>query len=73
MMFEEDLKDYPAILSIKDIATILGISEPKAREIVYSKGFPILKRALTGKRILIPKQGFINWIQEQYQYDNKEA
>lgn len=72
-MFGEDLKDYPAILKIKDIANILQVSEPKAREIVYSQGFPIINRKLTGKRLLIPKQGFIKWIQDQYQYENKEV
>ena len=68
-----DLQDLPVFLSIKDVAKVLQISEPKAREIVYSHGFPILNRKLTGRRILIPKQGFINWIQEQYQYEDKEV
>lgn len=70
-MFEEDLKGYPAILSIKDIASIFQISEPKAREIVYTDGFPIINRKLTGRRILIPKQEFIRWLKDQYQYENK--
>ncbi len=69
----KDLQDLPAILSIKDIAKVLQLSEPKAREIVYSQGFPILNRTLTGRRILIPKQGFINWLEGQYQFEDKEA
>ena len=69
----KDLEDLPAVLSTKDIAQVLQISLPKAREIIYSKGFPILNRALTGRRLLVPKQGFINWLQEQYQYEDKEV
>ena len=69
----KDLQDLPAILNIKDISKLLQISEPKAREIVYSDGFPILRRALTGRRLLIPKQGFINWLEEQYQFEDKEV
>lgn len=69
----KSLDDLPAVLNIKDIAKVLQLSEPKAREIVYSQGFPILNRALTGRRILIPKQGFINWLEEQYQYEDKEV
>ena len=69
----KDLDDLPAVLNVKDISKVLQISVPKAREIVYSKGFPIINRALTGRRLLIPKQGFINWLEEQYQYENKEV
>lgn len=69
----KSLDDLPAVLSIKDISKVLQISEPKAREIVYSDGFPILNRKLTGRRLLVPKQGFINWLEEQYQFVNKEA
>ena len=52
----KSLDELPAVLSIKDISKVLQISEPKAREIVYSDGFPILNRKLTGRRLLIPKQ-----------------
>lgn len=66
------IEDLPLMLSLKDVANVLQISEPKAREIVYSEGFPIINRKLTGRRILVPKQGFINWLESQYQYENKE-
>ncbi len=69
----KSLDELPAVLSIKDISKVLQVSEPKAREIVYSQGFPILNRALTGRRLLIPKQGFINWLEGQYQFEDKEA
>lgn len=68
-----DLQDLPAILSVKDVSKVLQVSEPKAREIVYSEGFPIINRVLTGRRLLIPKQGFINWLEGQYQYEDKEV
>ena len=67
-----DFQELPVFLSIKDVSKVLQISEPKAREIVYSDGFPIFRRALTGRRILIPKDGFIKWIKNQYQFEDKQ-
>ena len=40
-----------ATLSVQELATQLGISLPKAYELVKQPGFPVLK---IGTRILIP-------------------
>lgn len=66
------IDDLPLMLNIEDVANVLQISKPKAREIVYSEGFPILNRKLTGRRILVPKLGFINWLEQNYIYEDKE-
>lgn len=66
-MLEEDLKDYPAILSVKDLTKILDLSEPMVRRIVHSHGFPKIDKSYSGRRILVPKQGFINWLEKQCQ------
>lgn len=69
------LDDLPLFLSVKDLADVLQISEPKAREIAYSDGFPIMDRNLTGRRIVIPKMAFLNWAEQNmvFDYRNKEV
>jgi len=53
--------DLPLMLSVPDLTEALGISRAGAYELVRSEGFPALH---IGKRILIPKEGFIAWIKD---------
>lgn len=46
-------------LKVSDIAIILGISRARAYELVNSDGFP---RIVMGKRLIIPRQAFMDWI-----------
>ena len=54
--------DLPLTLNALDVAEVLGISRAAAYELVRSRGFP---RMNIGKRILIPKDAFLEWIKEQ--------
>lgn len=54
--------DLPLTLNALDVAEVLGISRAAAYELVRSKGFPHMN---IGKRILIPKDAFLEWIKEQ--------
>jgi excisionase family DNA binding protein len=49
----------PRVISAKQAASILGISKPKMYELTRHDDFPKLK---VGKRILIPYQRFLEWI-----------
>ena len=51
--------DLPLILSVPDVASVLGISRAGAYELVRSDGFPSLR---IGSRIVVPKEKFIGWI-----------
>ena len=51
--------DLPLMLSVPDVASILGISRAGAYELVRSDGFPSLR---IGSRIVVPKERFIDWI-----------
>ena len=51
--------DLPLMLSVPDVASILGISRAGAYELVRSDGFPLLR---IGSRIVVPKERFIDWI-----------
>ena len=51
--------DLPLMLSVPDLASVLGISRAGAYELVKEKGFPSLT---IGSRILIPRDKLIAWI-----------
>ena len=47
------------MLSVKELATVLGISRTSAYELTKTKGFPSIK---IGSRVVIPKEKLIEWI-----------
>ena len=49
-------------MSVQELSAQMGISLPKAYELVKAEGFPVLK---VGTRILIPVEGFRRWLAEQ--------
>ena len=53
--------DLPLMLSVTDVAAVLGISRTGAYELVRREDFPSLS---IGARIIIPKVQFIRWIEE---------
>lgn len=64
-MRESKFKNYddlPLTLTAQEVGEALGISRAAAYELVRSKGFPRIK---IGTRILVPKNKFIQWINEQ--------
>ena len=54
-------QDLPLTLSAPEVGEVLGISRAAAYELVRSEGFPRMK---IGKRILVPRDKFIQWIDE---------
>ena len=52
------------IMSVQELAAQMGISLPKAYELVKQPGFP---RVRVGSRILIPVEEFNIWLREQTQ------
>ncbi len=55
-------EELPLMLTVLDVAAVLGISRAGAYELVRSDGFPVLK---IGNRIVIPKDKFLLWIEKQ--------
>ena len=47
------------MLSVPNVASVLGIYRAGAYELVRSDGFPSLR---IGSRIIVPKEKFIDWI-----------
>lgn len=54
-----ELQNYPDVLSVKDIQTILGIGTSKAYSLAKSKAFHTIR---IGPLIKIPKQSFLQWL-----------
>ena len=54
--------ELPLMLSVPEMAAVLGISRAGAYELVRSDGFPTLK---IGSRIVVPKEKFIEWVNAQ--------
>ena len=54
--------DLPLFLNAEQLAQLLGISISSAYELMSEKGFPSLR---IGKRLLVPKDKFIAWTDEQ--------
>ena len=50
-----------ATMSVQELASQLGISLPKAYELVKRPGFPVLR---IGTRILIPVEAFREWLSD---------
>ena len=58
----KNYNDLPLTLTVPEVGEVLGISRAGAYELVRSKGFPHMK---IGTRILIPRDKFLAWIDEQ--------
>ena len=54
--------DLPLMLSVPEVANLLGISRAGAYELVKTDGFPSLT---IGSRIIVPRDKLIAWIDEQ--------
>ena len=62
-------QDLPLTLSAPEVSEVLGISRAAAYELVRSKGFP---RMRIGTRILVPRDKFLQWIEDQTEMNAKE-
>lgn len=49
-------------MSVQELASQMGISLPKAYELVKEPGFPIIR---IGTRILIPVDSYREWLREK--------
>lgn len=54
--------ELPLMLSVTDVAAVLGISRAGAYELAHSENFPTIK---IGTRIVVPKDKFMLWIERE--------
>ena len=55
-------EDLPLMLSVPEMAAVLGISRAGAYELARAEGFPALR---IGTRIVIPKDKLQEWVDKQ--------
>lgn len=55
-------------MSVQEMSLKLGISLPKAYDLVHTPGFPAIR---VGKRILIPIDAFQEWMVIESNKENK--
>ena len=60
-----DYDKYPACLTAQHIREILGISKNNVYDLMRTPGFPSIRIYPAGKRIVIPKDQFIRWVEKE--------
>ena len=57
----KDYSELPLFLNADTVAKALGVSPSSGYELMHDPGFPILK---IGNRMVIPKEKFIQWVEQ---------
>ena len=57
----QSYNDLPLFLNANLVAEILGVSISSAYELMHEPGFPVLR---IGNRMAVPKEQFIQWVNE---------
>ena len=54
--------ELPVTISADEVAMVLGISRANAYSLMHTKGFPTI---FLGRRMIVPKDKFVEWIEQQ--------
>ena len=57
----KDYSELPLFLNADMVAKALGVSPSSGYELMHDPGFPILK---IGSRMVVPKEKFIQWVEQ---------
>ena len=55
-------EELPLFLNAEMVAKLLGISPSSSYELMHEKGLPVLR---VGNRLVVPKEKFRQWVEEQ--------
>ncbi|MEM3486066.1 MAG: helix-turn-helix domain-containing protein [Candidatus Methanomethyliaceae archaeon] len=50
------------LLTVPEVAKLLGIGRNTAYELIYRRGFPVIR---FGRAVRIPRQALLEWITEE--------
>jgi hypothetical protein len=56
-----DYSELPLFLDAELVAKVLGVSPSSGFELMHEPGFPVLK---IGSRMVVPKEKFIQWVEQ---------
>lgn len=59
----KDFNELPVMLKADDVAAVMGISRATAFTLVKDPSFPSIR--VGPKRIVIPRDKFLSWLEEQ--------
>lgn len=62
MITYQNYSNLPLLLSVPEVAKVLGLSRTRAYELIRSAGFPHIR---IGNRIVVSRDKFIAWIDQQ--------
>ena len=57
-----DMDALPAVLTLRHVQEILGVSRPKTYELAHTRGFPVVR---IGRAIRVSRAAFVRWLDEQ--------
>ena len=57
----KDYSELPLFLNAELVAKVLGVSPSSGYELMHEPGFPVLK---IGNRMVVPKEKFIQWVEQ---------
>lgn len=57
-------EELPLFLNADVVAKVLGIAPSSSYELMHEVDFPVLK---VGNRMIVPKEKFIQWVEEHTQ------
>ena len=52
--------ELPLLLNVKQLVDLMGVSDSSIYELIQEDDFPSLR---IGKRIVVPKEKFIQWVE----------
>ena len=55
-------EDLPLFLNVNDLSKAIGIAPSSCYELMHEKDFPSIR---IGKRLVVPREKFIKWVDEQ--------
>ena len=58
----KNFDELPLFLNSELVAKVLGVSLSSGYELMHQPGFPVLR---VGSRMVVPKEKFIQWAEEQ--------
>ena len=57
-----DVQTLPAVLTVRQVQELLGVSRVKAYELTHTKGFPVIR---LGRSVRVSREGLLRWMDEQ--------
>ena len=51
------------VINVNELAEVLGISKPRAYDLVHTEGFPVVK--VSERRLVVPVKALEAWLEKQ--------